>query len=238
MGAMIQDMDNGVGCVLDKLDELGLTDNTIFVFFSDNGGNMYDQVEQSTPTNNLPLRSGKGNIHEGGVRVPLIVAWPGVVDPGTKSQEIVSSIDLYPTFLEIAGIQPNGEQVIDGESIMSVLRGEGPLQREAIYCHFPHTMPATYNLPSTSVRKGDWKLIRFYGEGENRTHAHSLYNLKEDIGETNDLAERYPDLVIELDGLIERHLKETGSCVPVLNSAYVPSVPVPWKGNRQSIKGS
>lgn len=234
MAAMVKSMDDGVGSVLDKLDKLDLTEDTIIVFMSDNGGNMYDQVEYTTPTNNLPLRNGKGNIHEGGVRVPFIVSMPNVVAPGSKSDEIISSIDLYPTLLELAGIAPNPRQVVDGVSIVPALRQEGKVDREAIFCHFPHTILATHNLPSSSVRRGDWKLIRFYGEGENRTPGFALYNLRDDIGESNNLAERMPELVKELDGLISRHLEETEAIVPILNPEYDPSSGIPWKPRVQS----
>lgn len=228
MGAMIQSMDESLGRVLDELDELGLTDKTIFVFFSDNGGNMYDQVERtSTPTNNAPLRSGKANIHEGGVRVPLIVTWPGMVEAGSKTSEVVSSVDFYPTLLEMAGIQPNPKHKLDGESIVPVLKQEGALEREAIYCHFPHYIPATDNVPSTSVRKGDWKLIRLYGEGPERSDSFSLYHLKEDIGETHDLSESKPDKVKELNELILKHLEDTEAVVPVKNPFYDSNAPMP-----------
>jgi arylsulfatase A-like enzyme len=154
------------------------------------------------------------------------------VEPGTKSGEVVSSVDLYPTFLDMAGIAPNPHQQLDGVSITPALRQEGGLQRQAIFCHFPHTVLATYNLPSTSVRQGDWKLIRFYGEGADRAPDYALYNLREDIGETVNLADKMPERVRELDDLITRHLEATESVVPVPNPAYVPGTPIPWKPRR------
>ncbi len=221
MASMIESFDTGVGKLLDKLDELDLTDNTIIIFFSDNGGNMYDLVEGTTPTNNSPLRGGKGNIYEGGQRCPLIVSYPDVVTSGVTSDEIVSSVDIYPTMFEMAGIRPNPRQKLDGVSIVPVLKG-GKINREAIFCHFPHYVPATQNLPSTSVRKGDYKLIRFYGEGEYRSNKFELYNLKQDIGETNNLAAKYPQKVKSLDKLIDGFIADTGSLVPVKNLAYIP----------------
>ena len=222
MASMLQSMDESLGRILDKLDELKIADDTIILFTSDNGGNMYNEVEGLPPTNNHPLRSGKGNIHEGGVREPCIVVWPGTVKPGSKSSDVISSIDYYPTMLEMAGIQPRANQIIDGESIVPVLTGSGVLKREAIFCHFPHYIPATKNLPGTSVRKGKWKLIRVYGEGEDCSPAHELYDLAKDIGESNNLAGDMPEKVRELDALITRHLKRTDAIVPIPNPRYDP----------------
>jgi arylsulfatase A-like enzyme len=227
MAAMIKSMDESIGRVLDALDSLGLSDNTVIFFSSDNGGNEYDRVgpEQWPPTNNDPLRSGKASIYEGGVRVPLLVSWPGVVKPGSKCSEVVSSIDFYPTILQMAGIEPKKDQIIDGESIVPLLKSTGKLRREAIFCHFPHATRAPSGLicqPCTSVRKGDWKLIRFYATSEEFPNRYELYNLREDIGETNNLAEARPDLVKELDALIEDFLARTGALVPRPNPAYDP----------------
>ncbi len=219
MAAMIKSMDEGIGKVLDKLDELNITDQTIIIFFSDNGGNMYDEVRGTTPTNNLPLRGGKGNCYEGGVRVPCIFVWPGAVQPGTRNDTIISSIDFYPTLLEIAGIPLNPRQLFDGISFLPALWGE-PLNRKAIFCHHPHYTPATQNVPCTLVRSGDWKLLRLYGEGPDRTNSYELYNLREDMGEQNNLAEIYPHRVRELDAMIDKFLTETGSIVPIKNPHY------------------
>jgi len=223
MGAMIQSMDESLGRLLDTLDKLKLADDTIIIFFSDNGGNMYSTVEGVTPTNNYPLRAGKGNIHEGGVREPCIVVWPGAVKPGSTSDEIISSIDWYPTMLDMAGISKPPAVQFDGLSLAPVLKGKAALGREAIFCHYPHYMPAPGNLPSTSVRKGKFKLIRVYGEGPDRSHGYELYDLAADVGETKNLAAKMPDKVKQLDALITRHLKATGAVVPILNPAYDPS---------------
>ncbi len=222
MAAMLRSLDESVGRVLDRLDELKIADETIILFASDNGGNMYNVVEGRPPTNNDPLRNGKGSIYEGGTRTPCIVVWPGAVKPHSRCSEVISSIDFFPTLLEMAGIQPGRELRFDGESIVPLLKGTGRLRREAIFCHFPHYIPATGNLPATSVRKGDWKLIRLYGEGPGRSCAYELYNLRDDVGETRDLAEKFPEKVRQLDGLISRHLKETGALVPIPNPAYDP----------------
>ncbi|MGB2823231.1 MAG: sulfatase, partial [Phycisphaerae bacterium] len=220
MAAMLKSLDESVGRVLDRLDGLKIADETIIVFASDNGGNMYNVVEGRPPTNNHPLRNGKGSIYEGGTRTPCIVVWPGTVEPHSRCSEVISSIDFFPTMLEMAGIQPRQGLRFDGESIVPLLKGTGKLRREAVFCHFPHYIPATGNLPGTSVRQGDWKLIRLYGEGPGRSCAYELYNLKDDIGETINLAEKFPEKVKQLDGLISRHLEETGALVPIPNPAY------------------
>ena len=239
MAGMLKSMDESIGRVLDRLDELELAENTIIIFFSDNGGNEYDRVgpEKWLPTNNDPLRSGKGSIYEGGIRVPMFVCWPGVVEPGTKCSEVVSSIDFYPTLLEMAGVEPKPAKVLDGESLVPLLKQTGKLQREAVFCHFPHrTHPPTGMLcqPCTSVRKGDWKLIRFYDTSEEFPNPYELYNLQDDIGETNNLAEQMPLRVKELDALIDRFLEETGAIVPVPNPAYDPDALAEVDGWRPS----
>jgi arylsulfatase A-like enzyme len=221
MGAMIESVDKSLGRIMDKLDELKLSENTIIIFFSDNGGNMYDLIDGKTATNNYPLKMGKGNIHEGGIRIPCIISWPGKIKPATKSEEVICSIDFYPTLLEIAGLKPQNGQVIDGVSLSSLLLKGRPLKQREVYCHYPHYTPATDNYPSTSVRLGDWKLIRVYGEGTDRTPAYELYNLKNDIGESSNLATANPKLVAKLDKLIEKHVKETQGIFPILNPKYV-----------------
>lgn len=231
MASMIQSLDESVGRIMAKLDELKIADNTIVIFFSDNGGNMYNQVEGTTPTNNAPLRGSKGNSYEAGIRVPFIVIWPGVVKPHTKCSEVVSSIDFYPTLLEMARITHNPAQQLDGISIVPLLKGREKLDREAIFCHFPHYVPATGNLPCTYVRRGDWKLMRLYGEGPDRANAYELYNLRDDISEKNNLAGRMPEKVKQLDKLIDGFLKDTDALIPVRNPAY--SIPVAgWKSSQ------
>ena len=220
MGAMIESMDKSLGRILDKLDELKLAENTIIIFFSDNGGNMYDLINGKTATNNFPLKYGKGNIHEGGVRVPCIISWPGKIKPNQTSDELIASIDFYPTMLDFAGLKPLKNQILDGVSLYPLLLEGKKLKKRDLFCHFPHYVPATDNYPSTSVHSGDWKLIRVYGEGPNRTPAYELYNLKDDMGENNNLAEKYPKLVAKLDKLIEKHVNETKGIFPILNPKY------------------
>lgn len=223
MGAMIETMDKNIGKVLDALDRLGIADETIIIFTSDNGGNMYSEVDGVVPTSNAPLRNGKGSIYEGGQRVPLIVVWPGVVEPGSDSDTVVTSVDYFPTLLEMLELQVTEEVAFDGVSLVPLLNGSGTLDREAIFCHFPHYVPATGNLPSTSVRRGDWKLIRFYADGEDQTDRFELYNLTDDPGERNDLSAEKPELVAELDRLIDDFNRETDALLPAANPNYRPA---------------
>jgi arylsulfatase A-like enzyme len=245
MASMLWSIDESLGRVMDKLDELGLAENTVFIFFSDNGGNVHSNTKEDTkrapkgsrrwamqqdwrrwadhlpPTNNAPLRGGKAMIYEGGTREPMLVAWPGVVEPGTRCAEVVSSIDFYPTLLEIAGVEPKPGQILDGESILPLLKQTGKPKRDAIFCHFPHGL-GRLNAPATYVRKGPWKLIRFYEPTEHFPNEYELYNLEDDLGETNNLADRMPEKVRELDRLIDRFLEATDALVPVPNPKYDP----------------
>lgn len=225
MGAMIETLDTGLGRVLDQIEALGLEDQTAVIFYSDNGGNMYEWVDGATPTHNYPLRNGKGSPWEGGSRVPCIVVWPGHTTPGTTHGGLVSSVDLYPTILQMAGLAPQPGETVDGVSIVPALDG-GPSPRTNTFCHFPHTTPATASPASISVRQADWKLIRFYhdnwqGSGTNG-HRYELYDLASDIGETTDLSAQQTNLVAQMDAQIEAHLANTASLVPLPNPAYVP----------------
>ncbi len=232
MAAMVEAMDGAVGKLLDAIEELGLGPDTLIVFASDNGGNMYSVVEGGPPTSNHPLRGGKATIYEGGTRTPLIVAWPGRVKPGTQSDVVVSSIDFYPTLLEATGLAARPGQQFDGISLLPVLRGAPRLEREALFCHFPHYTPATGNLPSVWVRRGDWKLIRFFADGPKQEDRFELYHLAEDLGETRNRAAEMPERLRELNALIDRHLKETGALVPIPNPAYGQETNG-WSGNAQ-----
>lgn len=221
MGAMVESLDDAVGSLLGVVDELGIADDTIIVFFSDNGG-MVHRLNAGVPvTSNAPLRSGKSSIYEGGIREPLIIAWPPLVEAGSQSDEIVQSIDFFPTLLELTGVPPRAGQSFDGASIAPALRGEA-LEREAIFVHIPQYTPATLHRPSTSVRRGDWKLIRFHCDGPGQQDRHELYNLAEDIGEQVDLAGQQPSIVSELSALLDHFLAETEAVVPRPNPQYRP----------------
>jgi arylsulfatase A-like enzyme len=225
---MVEVMDDAVGRLLETLEEEGILDNTIIVFFSDNGGwswgasnHVHEEYKGMPQTSNAPLRGGKANIFEGGVRVPLLVSWPGEIEPGTvNSKHIVSSVDIYPTLLDMCGIGPTEGQPFDGESILATMKG-GIFTRDEFFCHFPHYTPATGNIPASSVRKGDWKLIRFWHDNYDQSHRYELYNLQWDIGETTNLASLHPGKVEELIVLLDNYLEETGTLVPIPNPEYL-----------------
>lgn len=218
-GAMVESLDDAVGTLLGTIDELGIADNTIIIFFSDNGG-MVHRYDGGVPvTSNAPLRSGKSSIYEGGIRVPLVVVWPSRVRPGSRSNEIVQSIDFYPTLIEMTGTQARNGQDFDGISIVRALEGNR-LAREGIFTHVPQYSAATTQRPSTSVRNGNWKLIRFYADGPDQADRFELYNLGDDIGENTDLAPSNPGKVAELNARIETFLEGTGAVVPTPNPRY------------------
>jgi arylsulfatase A-like enzyme len=254
MASMLKSVDESFGRIVDTLDRLKLADNTILIFNSDNGGNVHSNIEGSPkdkgvqedsqrgamlkdwkkwagnqpPTNNAPLRAGKGTLYEGGVRVPLMWSWPGVVPSGTISSEVVGAIDLYPTLLELVGLPRPEKQVMDGVSYASVLKSSGKLNRAAYFNYFPHGGPA--KPPGVTVRAGDWKLIRWFETGPEYPNLHELYNLRDDLGETKNLAAAQPQKVKELDALIDGFLKETGAKAPKPNSNYQPRAAAPSPG--------
>lgn len=220
--AMIESMDDAVGTLLDTIDRLGISDNTIIIFASDNGGNMYNEVDGTSATSNFPLKGGKATMYEGGIRGPAVVVQPGVVQAGSRSEQIIQSCDFYPTILELLGIDVQPGQEFDGISIVPALQ-EKPLDREAIFTYFPHspTIP-DWLPPAISVHRGDWKLIRIFYGGEAGKHRHKLFNLKKDLGETTDLAQEYPERVEKLDALIEEFLLETKAVRPLANPNFNP----------------
>ncbi len=184
--AMVEAMDEEIGRVLDKLEELGIEDNTALILMSDNGG---VSTSEGHPTSNLPLRGAKGWLYEGGIREPFLIRWPGVTKPGSKCDVPVVSTDFYPTILEMVGLAAKPDQHLDGVSLVPLLEGRKKIDRDTIYWHYPHYSNQG-GFPGAAVRMGDWKLIERFEDG--RVH---LYNLKEDIGERNDLAADHPQRV-------------------------------------------
>ena len=220
MGAMIEVLDANVGKLMGFLKANGLEENTIVIFTSDNGGNMYNVLDGTTPTNNFPLRSGKGNNYEGGVRIPLIVRWPGVTEAGSVNPSVVSTVDHYPAILEMTGqpLQPDTHQ--DGVSYVPALKGEA-FDRGPTICDMARYVYSTQNLPNTFVRQGDWKLYRFWHDNpKDLTHRYELYNLKEDIGETQNLAEEKPEKLKELADTLDAFYEESGVLSYHPNQAY------------------
>jgi arylsulfatase A-like enzyme len=234
--AMVQSMDEGVGRILDAIDQAGVADKTIIVFFSDNGGYCWPGPaglkdtgsEDGLPaTSNAPLRGGKANLWEGGTREPMVVVWPGKTKPNSRTDALFCSVDFYPTLLEMAGIARKPGQRLDGVSQAPVLLGTG-MPRDAVYCYFPHYALGNGNgLPGVWARRGDWKLIRYFCDGPGLKDRFELYNLKEDIGETRDLAADHPDRVRELSVLIDKHLEDIHALLPKPNPAYRPDAPLP-----------
>ena len=221
MAAMIESMDTSLGRIMDKLDELGIADNTIIIFFSDNGGNTYNVVDGGFPTNNYPLRGGKGNVYEGGIRVPMIVSWPGRIPAATQTDRIFCSVDFLPTIAGITKAELDPAVEIDGQNMLPLWTGQEQ-ERAPIVHFFPHYVVATDNLPACVVRTQEWKFIRIYGAGEDRAPAYELYRINEDIGERNNLATQYPEIVAELDRIVDRHVEKTGAVAPKINPKYNP----------------
>ena len=206
--AMVESLDDAVGRICSTLDELNLAENTIIFFTSDNGGLL-------GPTNNAPLRSGKGFPYEGGIREPLIVRWPKVVKPGTVSNEPVTSVDYFPTICQAAGVPLPNDRDIDGVSLLGHLKSNGTreLNRHALYWHFPHYRGKI--VPYSIIREGSWKLIKRY-EGK----PFELFNLKSDLSEENDLSKIYPTKTRQLDAKLRRWLRLTGAKLPKPNPNY------------------
>lgn len=227
--AMIESMDQSVGRVIDKLDEAGLRENTVVFFFSDNGG-------YGNATSMEPLRGSKGMLYDGGIRVPLTIRWPGAARGNSVCDVPVIGVDFYPTILEIADMPQPAGHVLDGVSIVPLLRGKGSLQREAIFWHFPVYLEP-YNekqrpwrtTPAGAVRQQDFKLIEFFEDGRLE-----LYNLKDDIGEKNNLAAKMPDKVKELHKLLVDWRKSVGAPVPTeRNPKYDPTAKPAKKKKRK-----
>jgi arylsulfatase A-like enzyme len=221
--AMLESMDDAIGKLLDTLDRLDLSRNTIIIFTSDNGGNMYNDVAGVPPTSNRPLRGGKATLFEGGTRVPCVVVLPSLSTPNTRNDSLVQSEDFYPTLVDLLDLAKPNDQAFDGSSIKASLLG-ATIRDRYLFQYFPHspTVP-DWLPPSVSVHHQDWKLIRIFHGGEKGAHRYLLFNLKEDLGESVNLADRHPELVRELDNQIELFLNETDAVVPIPNPRFDPS---------------
>ena len=212
--AMIASLDRGVGRLMRALDRLGLADETIVVFYSDNGGHGgYDDLGRQDDgiTSNAPLKAGKGSFYEGGIRVPLIVRWPGVIRAGAQCDEPVTGIDFYPTFLEVAGLEKPVGYLLDGTSLQPLFReAEASLDREALFWHFPGYPNAAWRTsPVSVIRSGPWKLMKFYETGQLE-----LYNLSEDLGEQRSLAAARPEKRRQLHDRLTRWLRQNDAPMP------------------------
>jgi len=235
--AMIESMDDAIGTLLDTLDRLEIADNTIIVFASDNGGNMYNEVDGTTATSNAPLRGGKATMYEGGVRGPAVVVYPGKVSEGSRSDEVITSCDFYPTLLELLSISPQPGQDFDGISIVPALEGKS-LSRDAIFTYFPHAPGIPEWLPpSVSIHQGDWKLIRLFHHGPPGKHRYKLFNLKSDMGEQSNVADEFPERLQAMDALIEDFLVDTAAVRPQPNPNFDPAVYRPELEGKGALKG-
>ena len=213
-GGMVEAMDAAVGKVLDGLKAAGVADRTTVVFTSDNGGL---STKEGSPTSNVPLRAGKGWMYEGGLRVPLVIRSPAVATPGAVCESYISSVDHYPTILDMAGLPPRPEQAVDGVSFAPLLRGEKGFQRGPIYWHYPH-YGNQGGVPARAIRDGDWKFIEFFEDGRLE-----LYNLADDLSEQRDLAQAEPDRAERMHKQLEQWSTEIDAQMPTANPHWPPA---------------
>ncbi|QDT08251.1 sulfatase [Planctomycetes bacterium K23_9] len=202
--AMVASMDQAVGRVLEAVKVKGLEDNTVVVFFSDNGGL---STSEGMPTANTPLKAGKGWLYEGGIREPCIIKWPGVATPAV-SDTVITSMDFYPTILQMAGLPLRPDLHKDGKSLVPILKDKTQKLHDATYFHYPHRSNQKGS-PSSAIRKGDHKLIVFFRDGHRE-----LYDLKQDIGEKQDLADTMPELADSLHDELKSWWKEVDARFP------------------------
>lgn len=222
--AMVHTLDEAVGALLDEVDRSGMADRTIIIFTSDNGGNIHSLVDGTVPTDNAPLRGGKASMFEGGTRVPAVIIWPGVTEPGSRTDAIIQTTDLYPTILSMLGLETPQDHPLDGEDFTPLLRGENWQRERPMITYFPHNPPVHDWLPpSMAIHEGDWKLIRLFHQGDDGAHDYLLFNLRDDIGETTNLAARYPERVRSMDRLMEDYIQEAGVVVPIRNPDFDPA---------------
>ncbi len=238
--AMIASLDQSVGRVLGLLDELKLADNTLVVFSSDNGG-VGGYVREGIKaggdvTDNAPLRGGKGMLYEGGVRVPYIFRWPGKIPRGVTSDRPINSVDLYPTLLEVTGTKPPSGHLLDGFSYAQALfsGGKTGLERAPLFWHFPGYLGAGAGAwrtkPAGSIHAGDWKLIQFFEDSR-----FELYNLKTDIGETNNLLKAQPEKARELQVQLQKWQEQIKAPMPTPNT---PQADTPAKKGKKKRKNA
>jgi len=228
--AMVESVDESLGRVLSKLEELGLEDNTIVIFFSDNGGMSAanfgnpervipdSQLDKAYSTSNLPLRGAKGWLYEGGIREPMIVKWPSQGKQGTVCEVPVISTDFFPSILDMLGLPIPQENKLNGVSIVPLLKGKDKLDRKALYWYFPHYSNHGMQSPGGAIRCGDYKLLEYY---ENNTV--QLFNLRTDIGEQHDLSSSKPEKVRELRAMLHKWRKDINAQMMEPNPDYVPA---------------
>ncbi len=235
--AMIENIDNSVGRIVTRLSELGLSENTIVFFFSDNGGlvSRFDKIPlhaksklhiyegdtmQYIATSNAPLRAEKGTVYEGGIREPLIIKWPGKVEAGSLNHSVITSVDFYPTILELAGILPDPTQKMDGESLFNIITNSIVNYVRPVFWHYP---VYHHDVPASVVRYGDYKLIENLVNG-----SLELYDLSSDISESNNLAESMPEKALELHKLLKAWQQDVKAEFPEPNPNFDPGRRYEW----------
>jgi uncharacterized sulfatase len=236
--AMIEHLDRSVGRIMDKLDALGISEQTMIIFYSDNGGliRRFDNIPllaqsklpiyegsnlQYVASSNAPLRGEKGTVYEGGIREPLIIKWPkGIQPPDSNREQLISSVDIYPTLMEIAGASPPAKQLLDGRSIINYRTAATGKDERPLFWHYP---VYHHDVPASAVRQGDWKLIQYLDD-----QRIELYNLAQDIGETKDLATIQPDKARSLLVLLDEWRKETAARLPQPNADFAPNRRQEW----------
>lgn len=215
--AMLESLDDSVGRIVAKLDELKLSDRTIVLFTSDNGGLATTEGPNTPATSNAPLREGKGWLYEGGIRVPLLVKWPGNVKGNSTSDVPVCGIDLLPTIRD-ACIRVSEESLpTDGVSLLPLLKQSGAIARESLFWHYPHYANQG-GKPGAAIRSGEWKLVEFYEEGRRE-----LFHVAKDVSESRNVAEQETDRVRELSEKLAAWRKSVGALLPEPNPNYTPN---------------
>ena len=212
--AMIESLDSGVGQLMATLEELDIAENTIFIFYSDNGGvGGYDYLDHAEDniTDNSPLKGGKTTFYEGGIRVPLIIRWPMLIDAGAESDEPIIGIDVYPTLLEASGTEMPENYLLDGVSLLPLFEDpQATLKRESLYWHFPGYPNVQWRTgPVSVIRQGPWKLLKYY-----ETNQVELYNLDQDMSEQHDVSADKPETRARLQAQLENWLEENQAPMP------------------------
>ncbi|HSH09931.1 MAG TPA: sulfatase, partial [Oceanipulchritudo sp.] len=219
MGAMVETMDQNLGKVTAALERLGLAKDTLIIFTSDNGGNMYNRPEGVNPTSNFPLKAGKGNNYEGGSRVPMIISWPGHVAANQWTETIAISYDIFPTLVEVSGLKAPDNAVLDGISLVPAFSGD-PMRRPPILSLFGHLLMSPGNVPNVWMRDGKWKLLRFFNAGPDQVDRLELYDLRVDPGERSNLAGVYPDVADQMNRWLDDYLHDARALLPRRNPDY------------------
>ena len=210
IASMVQELDNSVGDILNTIQELGISDNTLVIFYSDNGGKDAYAFQK-------PFRKGKGWLYEGGIRVPLIVRWPRKIKPGTTSDAMISSVDFMQSFMELVGVVPDEENKLDGISMIPAFKQEG-LKREKLFWHYPHYHKGSGMVPASAMRWKNYKLIEWHEQMlKNEKGQIELYDLSNDIGEQVSLVDEKPEIATAMREELHKWYKEVGAQFPSIN---------------------